>query len=244
MRRVARACTRRGSRRARVSPPVQHVQVRLGHRDDLAPQLRAAPPRRRTAARRSPRAAPERPCAARRARARRPGRSGQRRRSEPVAPAWSKWMCVSRIARGTSPPSASSSVSSVDCGPGSTRTPSTSQHADHLVDAPGAGRRSRAWRAVIPDAGQSPHDPPPAGARPPWMMRTYAGHSTAAKSNALYRGTSPRGRPGSRSPSTCRPRRATTPTTSWRAARSARSACRSATRATCGRCSTASRSTA
>ena len=40
--------------------------------------------------------------------------------------------------------------------------------------------------------------------------------------------TSPRGRPGSRSRSTCRPRPATTPTTSWRAARSARSACRSA----------------
>ena len=37
---------------------------------------------------------------------------------------------------------------------------------------------------------------------------------------------SPRARPASPSPSTCRPRPATTPTTRWRAARSARSACR------------------
>ncbi|MET0850141.1 MAG: methylmalonyl-CoA mutase family protein, partial [Candidatus Rokuibacteriota bacterium] len=27
----------------------------------------------------------------------------------------------------------------------------------------------------------------------PWMMRTYAGHSTAAKSNALYRGNLAKG---------------------------------------------------
>ena len=34
-------------------------------------------------------------------------RCGQRRTSAPVAPAWSRWMCVSRIARGTRSPSAS-----------------------------------------------------------------------------------------------------------------------------------------
>ena len=45
--------------------------------------------------------------------------------------------------------------------------------------------------------------------------------------------TSTRVRPGSRSPSTCRPRPATTPTTCWPAERSARSACRSRTSATC-----------
>ncbi len=50
----------------------------------------------------------------------------------------------------------------------------------------------------------------------PWIIRTYAGHSTAAESNALYRGNLARGRPACRSPSTCRPRPATTPTTSWR----------------------------
>src|SRR3954465_15725509 len=30
----------------------------------------------------------------------------------------------------------------------------------------------------------------------PWMMRTYAGHSTAAKSNALYRGNLAKGQTG------------------------------------------------
>ena len=56
------------------------------------------------------------------------GTVGQRRTSEPVAPAWSKWMWVSRIARGSKPsPSSASSVSCVRPGPGSIRTPSTSQ---------------------------------------------------------------------------------------------------------------------
>ena len=53
--------------------------------------------------------------------------------------------------------------------------------------------------------------------------------------------TSPRARPGCRSPSTCRRRPATTPTTCSPAARSARSACRCRTSATCARSSTASR---
>ena len=55
-------------------------------------------------------------------------------------------------------------------------------------------------------------------------------------------GTSPRVRPGFRSPSICRPRPATIPTTSSPAARWARSACRSPISATCGACSRASRS--
>ena len=54
--------------------------------------------------------------------------------------------------------------------------------------------------------------------------------------------TWPRGRPACRSPSICRPRPATTPTTCWRAARWARWACPSPISATCGRCSTTSRS--
>ena len=60
---------------------------------------------------------------------------------------------------------------------------------------------------------------------------------------ALPRATSPRARPACRSPSTCRPRPATTRTTRWPAARSARSACRSRTSARCAGCSTTSRST-
>ena len=55
--------------------------------------------------------------------------------------------------------------------------------------------------------------------------------------------TSPKVRRASPSPSICRRRRATTPTTSWPKARSARSACRSPTWATCARCSTAFPST-
>ena len=45
----------------------------------------------------------------------------------------------------------------------------------------------------------------------PWLMRTYAGHSSAAKSNELYRRNLAKGQTGCRSPSTCRPRPATTP---------------------------------
>src|SRR4051794_865844 len=50
--------------------------------------------------------------------------SGQSLHSAPVAPAWSKWMCVSRIARGTKPSSPSSSARCADSGPGSTITSS------------------------------------------------------------------------------------------------------------------------
>ena len=52
-------------------------------------------------------------------------RAGPAPQSAPVAPAWSKWMWVSRIARGTSPSSASSSARWLDSGPGSTRTSPT-----------------------------------------------------------------------------------------------------------------------
>src|SRR4051794_17279083 len=51
--------------------------------------------------------------------------SGQRCASAPAAPAWSRWMWVSRIRAGTKSPSSSSRVSSVDSGPGSTITSSS-----------------------------------------------------------------------------------------------------------------------
>ena len=69
----------------------------------------------------------------------------------------------------------------------------------------------------------------------PHLRRPFDGARVRTSSIAR---TSPRDRPGSRSPSTCRPRPASTAITSWRAARSARSASRSPTSATCGRCST------
>jgi methylmalonyl-CoA mutase N-terminal domain/subunit len=57
----------------------------------------------------------------------------------------------------------------------------------------------------------------------PWLFRTYAGHSTAAKSNELYRTNLAKGQP----------KRPTIPTTNSRAARSARSGYRCATSAIC-----------
>src|SRR6188472_534722 len=121
--------------------------------------------------------------------------SGQRRTSAPVAPAWSRWMCVSRIRSGTVTPRASSSVRCEDSGPGSTSTPSCSKQQI----ASGRPRwRTSIWRGCA--MGRGPYnramghrlDPPDR----PWMMRTYAGHSTAAASNALYRANLAKGQTG------------------------------------------------
>ena len=88
-------------------------------------------------------------------------------------------------------------------------------------------------RAGYP-AVRSPHDGSAAAHQgPPWVIRTYAGHSSPEASNALYRATWRRARRACPSPSTCRRRPATTPTASSRAVRSARSASRSSTSATC-----------
>ncbi len=52
---------------------------------------------------------------------------GQRCTSDPDAPAWSRWMWVSRSARGSQSPSASSSVGRHELGPGSISTSSSCQ---------------------------------------------------------------------------------------------------------------------
>ena len=70
----------------------------------------------------------------------------------------------------------------------------------------------------------------------PWIFRTYAGHSTAEKSNALYRQNSARARRACPSPSISRPRPATIPTTRWLRVRSGRSVYRFLISATCERC--------
>ena len=77
----------------------------------------------------------------------------------------------------------------------------------------------------------------------PWLMRTYAGHSSASASNALYRTNLEKGQTGLSVAFDLPTQTATTPTTCSPAARSARSACRWPTSVTCVRCSTASRST-
>ena len=76
----------------------------------------------------------------------------------------------------------------------------------------------------------------------PWIFRTYAGHSTAADSNALYRKNLAKGQTGLSVAFDLPTQTGYDSTTCWRAARSAKSACRSAISATCARCSTASRS--
>ena len=76
----------------------------------------------------------------------------------------------------------------------------------------------------------------------PWLMRTYAGHSDARRSNELYRRNLAKGQTGLSIAFDLPTQTGYDPTTSSPAARSARSASRSPTRATCTSCSTASRS--
>ena len=74
------------------------------------------------------------------------------------------------------------------------------------------------------------------------MMRTYAGHSTAAASNALYRTNLAKGQTGLSVAFDLPTQTGYDPDSRWRAARSARSAYRSRTSARCGGCSRTSRS--
>src|SRR4051812_4157878 len=99
-------------------------------------------------------------------------------------------MWGSRSALGGSPPRAATSVSSHDWGPGSTRTPSTSQQqmtCSRPMCLTSIGRTRcedtrMEHRLEHPDL--------------PWMMRTYAGHSTAQRSNELYRRNLAKGQTG------------------------------------------------
>src|SRR3954462_1251400 len=99
-------------------------------------------------------------------------------------------MCVRSRPFGRSPPSAASSVSSHDCGPGSTSQPSTSQQQitcgfPRCMTSMG---RTRCEDTRMEHRLEQPDRP--------WMMRTYAGHSTAKKSNELYRGNLAKGQTG------------------------------------------------
>src|SRR3954451_13420897 len=99
-------------------------------------------------------------------------------------------MWVSRSARGGSPPRAATSVSSHDWGPGSTRTPSTSQQqmtCSRPMCLTSMGR-TRCEDTRMEHRLQHPDRP--------WMMRTYAGHSTAQRSNELYRRNLAKGQTG------------------------------------------------
>ena len=102
------------------------------------------------------------------------------------------------------------------------------------------GRRepSSARRASTPTpAGSTPRCTPAGRGR---CGSTPASAPRASPTSATT-SWSPTARPACRSPSTCRPRWATTPTRRSRTARSARSASRSTRSTTCGCCSTGSR---
>jgi hypothetical protein len=73
-----------------------------------------------------------------------------------------------------------------------------------------AARYGRLWRAgpVPVHARRAAHDVP----RRLWTMRQYAGFGTAAETNARFKLLLAAGQTGSRSPSTCRRRWASTPT--------------------------------
>src|SRR5256714_10454852 len=115
---------------------------------------------------------------------------GLSRTSTPVAPAWSRWMCVRSSARGSRP----SSADTLEAGPGSTTTPSTSY-------APITRSRPRWHTSISPGTPLTLQFPHMSDARlpepdSPWVMRTYAGHSTARESNALYRKNLEKGQTG------------------------------------------------
>src|SRR4051794_29765968 len=102
-------------------------------------------------------------------------------------------MCVNRIARGRSSPSPASSVSTADSGPGSIRQPSTSHEP--------ITRSSPRWFTSIKRGTQVTLQSAPVSHRlperdRPWVFRTYAGHSTAKESNALYRKNLEKGQTG------------------------------------------------
>src|SRR3954449_7735814 len=109
-------------------------------------------------------------------------------------------MWVSRSARGAAPSSASSSVRWVDSGPGSTRT--SPMRWQQMTRS-----RPRWWTSISRCSGMGTAylrvrggmSTPQHRLRErdrPWMMRTYAGHSTARASNALYRSNLSKGQTG------------------------------------------------
>ena len=120
---VARACKR--PRTARASH--RHAARAAARPGPRAPRPTAAASARRRACRRSRAACSDRSGAAPRARAPTPRVAGTAAASEPAAPAWSRWMCVSASARGGRCASCASSVSRQLLGPGSTITSPTRQ---------------------------------------------------------------------------------------------------------------------
>src|SRR5436190_18737583 len=116
-------------------------------------------------------------------------------------------MCVMRSARGSSRRPASR-LSTHDSGPGSTTKPPSSSWAAIARSVPRCMRSIR-WGIVFRmqhgardrRADLEPRIPPMSDHRlterdKPWVMRTYAGHSDARRSNELYRRNLAKGQTG------------------------------------------------
>src|SRR5207247_7292292 len=102
-------------------------------------------------------------------------------------------MWVSRRPRGRSSPSSASRVSTHDSGPGSIRRPSTS-HAPITRSTPRCFTSIRRGTPLTLQSDFVSHRLPERDK--PWVFRTYAGHSTATESNALYRKNLEKGQTG------------------------------------------------
>src|SRR5438874_1760512 len=102
-------------------------------------------------------------------------------------------MCVRSSPRGRSPPRPASSSPTSDSGPGSITKPSTS-HAPITRSLPRCFTSIRRGTPLTLQSAFVSHRLPEPDK--PWVFRTYAGHSTARESNALYRKNLNKGQTG------------------------------------------------
>src|SRR5213595_574366 len=102
-------------------------------------------------------------------------------------------MCVSSSPRGSSPASPARRLATADSGPGSIKSPSTS-HAPITRSLPRCCTSIRRGTPLTLQSDFVSHRLPERDR--PWVFRTYAGHSTARESNALYRKNLEKGQTG------------------------------------------------
>src|SRR5437868_12094436 len=102
-------------------------------------------------------------------------------------------MCVRRTPTGFSSAIPASSFPTLDSGPGSINMPSTSQ--DPITRSrPRCFTSIKRGTLLTLQSGPVSHRLPERDR--PWVFRTYAGHSTAKESNALYRKNLEKGQTG------------------------------------------------
>ncbi len=174
---------------------LEHVQALLGHRDHQRP--RARPCARRRVSWRSPSASTGRRCAARRARARRPAGRGSGGTARPSRRR-GRGGCGSAAARagcGPRGPPAGRRGSSWGRDRRSPRPPRRQQITRSRPRCmTSIARLTAANHHTILAMAQPDHRLPERDR--PWVMRTYAGHSSARESNELYRKNLAKGQTG------------------------------------------------